>query len=387
MMLANHPAGTESGDELGEAIMDASATAKNPAPTLRELRVRAVRVPMKEPHQTASGAVAESPLVLTDATFDNGVVGHSMVFTYTPMALKPVAELIRNFEALVKGEPLAPVEIEQKLARRFRLLGTQGLVGIALAAIDMAWWDALARSHGLSLVRMLGGVERPVQAYGAVGYDGVEHSARVAEDWAKRGFTGVKAKIGYPTVQEDVAVIRAMKRAVGDGVAIMVDYNQCLTPVEAVQRMRVLDGEGLTWVEEPTLAHDYAGHAFVAREAATPIQCGENWWGPLDLQHAIDAQASDYVMPDVMKIGGVTGWLRASALAQARGIRVSNHLWPEISAQLLCVTPTAHWLEYAPWWNPILEEPLAIENGVANVAGAMGTGVAWNESAVQRFTV
>ena len=386
-MLANHPAEAESGDELWEAIMDASATAKNPAPTLRELRVRAVRVPMKEPHQTASGAVAESPLVLTDATFDNGVVGHSMVFTYTPMALKPVAELIRNFEVLVKGEPLAPAEIEQKLARRFRLLGTQGLVGIALAAIDMALWDALARSHGLSLVRLLGGIEKPVQAYGAVGYDGVQRSAQVAEDWAKRGFTGVKAKIGYPTVQEDVAVIRAMKRAVGDGVAIMVDYNQCLTPVEAVQRMRVLDGEGLTWVEEPTLAHDYAGHAFVAREAATPIQCGENWWGPLDLQHAIDAQASDYVMPDVMKIGGVTGWLRASALAQARGIRVSNHLWPEISAQLLCVTPTAHWLEYAPWWNPILEEPLAIENGVANVAGAMGTGVAWNESAVQRFTV
>jgi mandelate racemase len=387
MMAASRPAEAESGEEFLEATMEAPATATNRLPKLRELRVRAVRVPMKEPHQTASGAVAESPLVLTDATFDDGVVGHSMVFTYTPMALKPVAELIRNFEPLVKGESLAPAEIEQKLARRFRLLGTQGLVGIALAAIDMALWDALARSHGTSLVRLLGGVEKPVQAYGAVGYDGVERSARVALDWAKRGFTGVKAKIGYPTVQEDVAVIRAMKSAVGDKVSIMVDYNQCLTPVEAVQRMRVLDSEGLTWVEEPTLAHDYAGHALVAREAATPIQCGENWWGPLDLQHAIDAQASDYVMPDVMKIGGVTGWLRAAALAQARGIRVSNHLWPEISAQLLCVTPTAHWLEYADWWNPIVEEPLSIANGVANVAGAMGTGVAWNESAVERFAV
>ena len=367
--------------------MEKVAAANSPAPALRELRVRAVRVPMREPHQTASGAVAESPLVLTDATFDNGVVGHSMVFTYTPMALKPVAELVRNFEALVKGEPLAPAEIEQKLARRFRLLGTQGLVGIALAAIDMAFWDALARSHRTSLLRLLGGAEKPVKAYGAVGYDGVERSARVAEDWAKRGFTGVKAKIGYPTVEEDVAVVRAMRSAVGDGVAIMVDYNQCLTPAEAVQRMRVLDGEGLTWVEEPTLAHDYAGHALVAREAATPIQCGENWWGTLDMQHAIDAQASDFVMPDVMKIGGVTGWLRAAALAQARGIRMSNHLWPEISAQLLCVTPTAHWLEYADWWNPVVAEPLSIENGDAILAGVAGTGVAWNESAVQRLAV
>ena len=87
-------------------------------------------------------------------------------------------------------------------------------------------------------------------------------------------------------------------------------------------------------------------------------------------------------MPDVMKIGGVTGWLRAAAIAQAQGIRVSNHLWPEISAQLLCVTPTAHWLEYADWWNPILREPLVVEKGMANVTGALGTGVAWNEAAV-----
>ena len=356
-------------------------------PRIQSLRVRSVRVPMQHPHQTASGTVSESPLVLTDATIDDGTVGHSMVFTYTPAALKPVAELLRNFEALVISEPLAPAEIAQKLIARFRLLGTQGLVGIALAAIDMALWDALARSHRTSLVRLLGGVEKPVPAYGAIGYDGVDGSARTGGDWAKRGFTGVKAKIGYPTVREDVAVIRAIRHAVGDDVAVMVDYNQSLAPAEAVQRMRVLDDEGLTWVEEPTLAHDYAGHAMVAREARTPIQCGENWWGPLDMQHAIDAQASDYMMPDVMKIGGVTGWMRAAALAATRNIRISNHLWPEISAQLLCVTPTAHWLEYADWWNPVLDQPLRVENGMARVDGAAGTGVAWNESAVERYLV
>jgi len=354
-------------------------------PRIQSLHVRSVRVPMQHPHQTASGAVSESPLVLTDAIIDDGTVGHSVVFTYTPAALKPTAELIRNFEPLVKDEPLAPAATAQKLAARFRLLGTQGLVGIALAAIDMALWDALARSHDTSLVRLLGGVEKPIPAYGAVGYDGVAGSARIAEDWAKRGFTGIKAKIGYATVQEDVAVIRAMRNAVGDNVAIMVDYNQCLTPAEAIQRLRVLDDENLTWVEEPTLAHDYAGHALIARETRTPIQCGENWWGPLDMQHAIDAQASDYMMPDVMKIGGVTGWMRAAAMAQTRSIRLSNHLWPEISAQLLCATPTSHWLEYADWWNPIISQPLQIENGMANVGEATGTGVAWEESVVERW--
>lgn len=359
----------------------------NSAPKLRKLQVRTVRVPTQHPHRTSGGVISESPLVLTDAITEDGIVGHSVVFTYTLAALKPTADLILNLESLIKGDSLAPSEIEQKLSKRLRMLGVQGLVGIALAAIDMALWDALARSYSTSLVRLLGGVEKDIPAYGAVGYDGIEQSARAAEEWVRLGFKGVKAKIGYPTVQEDVAVIRAIRSAVGDGIAIMADYNQCLTPTEAVLRLRLLDQEGLTWVEEPTLAHDYAGHAVVAREAATPIQCGENWWGTLDMQHAIDAQASDLMMPDVMKIGGVTGWMRAASLAQVRGIKLSSHLWPEISAQLLCLTPTAHWLEYADWWNPIIAEPLKIQDGMAIVEGATGTGVEWNDDAVAHFLI
>jgi mandelate racemase len=217
---------------------------RDSSPTIHGFRVRAVRVPMTAPHQTVSGVITESPLVLTDVVTDTGISGHSIVFTYTPAALKPTAELIQNFEALVTGDVLAPAEIEQRLAKRFRLLGTQGLVGIALAAIDMALWDALARVHSMSLVRLLGGVEKPVRPYGAIGYDGVAGCAQAAERWATQGFTGIKAKIGYPTVQEDVAVVRAMRQAAGNDMVIMVDYNQCLTPIEAVERLRVLDDEG-----------------------------------------------------------------------------------------------------------------------------------------------
>jgi len=352
---------------------------------LKSLRVRTVRVPMEHPHQTASGTVAESPLVLIDVLSDQGVAGHGIVFTYTTAALKPTADLVRNIAGLVEGEALAPAAIEQKLARRFRLLGTQGLVGMALAGIDMALWDALARTHNVSLLALLGGVPRPVPAYGAVGYDGERESAKAAEDWARLGFTGIKAKIGYPTVAEDRAVLRAIRSAVGGSVAIMVDYNQSLTPTDAVERLRRLDDEDLAWIEEPTLAHDYQGHAYIAREIRTPVQCGENWWGVRDMQHAIEARASDYMMPDVMKIGGVTGWMRAAALGEAHGIRLSSHLWPEVSAQLLCATPTAHWLEYADWWNAVVREPLRIENGMARAEGVIGTGVEWDEGAVSRF--
>jgi mandelate racemase len=339
---------------------------------------------MREPHATASGIITESPLVLTDLITDTGITGHSIVFTYTAAALEPTAGLIRSLEGLLQGETLAPRDLEQKLARRFRLLGTQGLVGMALAAVDMALWDALARSRNTSLTRLLGGIEKPLRAYGAVGYEGARGSARVAEDWVRRGFKGVKAKIGYPDLKQDLEVIGAIRTAVGDDVAIMVDYNQSLTPTEAVRRLRVLDDLRLTWVEEPTLAHDYEGHALIAREVNVPIQCGENWWGTQDLRHALNAHATDYIMLDVMKIGGVTGWLRAASLAEIQGVPISNHLWPEISAQLLCVTPAAHWLEYADWWNIILSEPLRIENGTTIPQDIVGAGVEWNEEEVGR---
>jgi mandelate racemase len=142
-------------------------------------------------------------------------------------------------------------------------------------------------------------------------------------------------------------VIRAIRAAAGDDVAIMVDYNQCLTPADAVQRLRVLDDLGLTWIEEPTLAHDYQGHALAAR---VPIQCGENWWGTQDLRHAIDAYASDYVMFDVMKIGGVTGWMRAASLAEIHGIPVSSQ----------------------------------VECGMAIPPDTVGSGVEWNANGINR---
>jgi len=354
---------------------------------IRELRVRAVKVPMAEPHRTASGTITESPLVLTDVLTDGGVVGHSYVFCYAALALKPVALLVKGLEPLIAGQPLAPLAIGELLAQRFRLLGPQGLTGIAMAAIDMAVWDALARAHGLPLARLLGGTLKPIPAYGAAGYDGAAGCARVAGEWAARGLKGIKAKIGYPDVREDIEVVRAMRGAAGDGVALMVDYNQSLAPADAIERGRRLDDEGLTWIEEPTRADDYAGHAQIARAVRTPIQCGENWWGTHDMEKAIAAGASDYMMPDVMKIGGVTGWLRAAALGEAHGIRLSNHLFVEVSTHLLCVTPTAHWLEYAEWFNPIIAEPLRIVDGCAVPDERPGSGIEWNEEAVARYLV
>jgi mandelate racemase len=340
---------------------------------------------MVQPHRTASGEVTESPLVLTDIITSGGVTGRSIVFTYSAVLLKPTAELIANLAPLIRGDSVAPAAVEGKLASRFRLAGTQGLTGTAIAAVDMALWDALARSWNVPLATALGGTPGRIQAYGAIGYDGVRGSAETAEHWARRGLKGVKAKIGYPTVEEDVEVVRAIRAAAGPGVAIMVDYNQSLSPADAISRLRRLEGDGLTWIEEPTHSHDFAGHAAIAREIKTPIQAGENWWGKADVRQALDAGACDYLMLDAMKIGGTTGWMRAASMAGARGMRISSHLWPEWSAQMLSVTPGAHWLEYADWWNPVLKEPLRLEDGYAVASADPGSGIDWDEEAIALF--
>ena len=356
--------------------------------SIESVTVRTVRVPINPPHRTASGVVAQSPLVLVDVRCSDGLIGHAIVFTYTPIALKPVAELISGLAEIIVGEPLNPGTLNQMLLARTRLIGSQGLIGMAIAGIDMALWDAMAKHQQLPLAQLLGAAFKPVKAYGGTGYDGELETARQAEQWVKNGFTGVKAKIGYPTVAEDLRVIRAMRQAVGPDVDLMVDYNQSLSPTDAVTRLTVLDGEGLLWIEEPVLAHDYMNTAKIKDALQTPIQSGENWWGPTDMQLALQADASDYVMPDVMKIGGITGWIKAVSLAEAAGKQVSSHLWPEVSAQLLCVGTTTHRLEYVDWWNEILAVSLEVENGLCVLdPDVAGSGVTWNEAQVEQYRV
>ena len=355
--------------------------------TVRKLTARTVNVEMSRPLMTSSGVIKTCPLVLIDLQTEEGIVGHSYVFCYTPMALEPVAGLVRSLETVIRGDSVAPIAIEMKLQKHFRLLGPQGLTGMAMAGIDMAAWDALAKAAAMPLVRLLGGEARPIPAYDSLGMNGKEIGMKQAAESIASGFKALKVKIGYPDLRTDLDVIRSIRKIIGDDVELMVDYNQSLSVPEAIRRIRALDGEGLTWIEEPTLHDDFAGHAAIAREARTAIQLGENWWGPHDLAKSLAVGASDYAMPDVMKIGGVTGWLRMAAMTEAAGVPVSSHIFPEFSAHLLAVTPTCHWLEYMDLANPILEKPIRIDGGMAYIPEAPGAGVEWDEEAVRRFLV
>ncbi len=350
--------------------------------TIRKLRARAVNVPLSKPHQTAGGTVVSAPLVLIDLETDQGVTGRTYLFCYTSFAMAPVVQLVESLGALVVGDALEPLEINRKLLGRLRLLGAQGLAGMAVAGIDMAAWDGLGVAQGLPLATLLGGSPKPVAAYHSCGMGGTKGAAEDAAETAQLGFGAIKYKVGYGDVQGDLAAIARGRKA---GLNVLVDYNQSLDVTSAIARARALDGEGLVWIEEPTTADDYEGHARIAAAASTPIQIGENMWGPTDYAKAIAAGASDYIMLDVMKIGGVTGWMKAAALAEVQGMRVSSHLFPEVSAQLLSVTRTAHYLEYQDWVAPVLAQPLQIVGGMAQTGTLPGAGIAWNEDNIARW--
>ncbi len=355
---------------------------------IREIRARAVSVPLRRPLGTSAAMIRNAPLVLFDVETEEGVTGRAYAFGLS-MSTAPIRAAVPDILAAIKGERLAPVGLHARLEGRFRLFGLHGHLAIALACVDVACWDALARAAGVPLVRLLGGAPRAVPAYNSNGMSLGEPArlADEAEELLAEGFSAIKLRLGYPTLEGDLAAVRAVKRRIPASATLMTDYNQALTPAEAVRRARALDDEGVYWIEEPVRHDDYAGAAHVAHEAATPIQIGENFVGSRTMAAALAMHACDYVMPDLQRIGGVTGWLRAAALADAAGMEMSSHLFPEVSAHLLAVTPTCHWLEYVDWAAAILAEPLAVKDGYVAIPDRPGNGLEWDAAAVARYAV
>ncbi|HET9016346.1 MAG TPA: enolase C-terminal domain-like protein [Thermomicrobiaceae bacterium] len=356
-------------------------------PRVAGLQVRAVDVPLTRPIETAVGAVRSAPFVLIDLRTTEGITGSAYVFAYTTSVLGPLARLVANLEESMRREAVAPLELGWRLRQRFRLLGTPGLVGMALAGVDMAAWDVLARAAQLPLAELLGGRVRPIPAYASLRSTALTSLLAEVEEALELGFRHVKLKLGHGPLSQDLAAVDAVRRAVGDAVTILVDYNQALTVPEAVSRAAALDGRGVGWIEEPVPADDLAGAARVATAAAAPVQLGENWWGPGDVARALATGACDECMLDVMKIGGVSGWLQGAALAATAGMPLSSHTFPEFSAHLLAVSPTARFLEHLDKAAPILERPVTVEGGQVLPPPGPGAGLSWNEPAVRRYLV
>src|SRR6266849_6468360 len=263
---------------------------------VRDVAVRAVVVPLRRPLATRVGEFSRWPLLLVDVTTEQGITGRGYLAPYLTAATAGLRTMLADLGAALRCQPVSPAAAYASARGWLGLAGYQGLALAAVAGLDIALGEALARC-------------------------------------------------------------------------------------------RALDGEGLAWIEEPLRYDDLAGHARLAADLATPVMLGENFYGPRAMDDAIRARACDLVMPDLMRIGGVTGWLQAAAVADVTGLPMSSHLYPEVSGHLLRVTPTGQWLEWQDWAHPVLARPFEVRSGELHLPEVPGNGLEWDESAVAHYQV
>jgi mandelate racemase len=355
-------------------------------PTIRSVGARGVIAPISRPVKNAFGVIEAAPLVLIDVTTDQGLTGHAYIFAYSRLTLPPLVHLIQEIGRDLTGRPIAPYDLMTAMDAKFRLLGWQGLVGMAISGLDMAFWDVLGQAAGQPLAELLGGSPRPIRAYDSYGVVDPVADEKDLRRSLDQGFRGIKIKGGDGDLANDERMVKGVRALIGPDIALMLDFNQSLDPAEASRRIAQLAPYDLHWIEEPVAAENLQGHAQVRETSPISIQSGENWWFPRGFAEAIAAGASDFIMPDLMKVGGVTGWLRVAGQAEAASIPMSSHLFAEASAHMLAVTPTAHWLEVLDLARAILVEPVQIVDGAITAQGH-GLGLAWDEAAVAKYLV
>ena len=366
----------------------------DPAIEITGLRVRTLVIPLPRPLATRVGLFTEGPFLAIDLETKGGGEGRLLGFTFAKMGLDLVPRVLAELAEFSKGRTITYSGMRafhDACQKKLTLLGHEGVVQMALSMFDMVVYDALAREAGIPLYRLLGGSSRKVATYNSCGLGLLEPAAaaREAVELAGEhgGYNHVKMRLGRPTIAEDVAALKAVREAVGPDLTLSVDFNQGLQPAHALAACRAIDGLGLAWIEEPVVYDDYPLQAQLARKLSTPLQIGENFWHWRVGKAAIEMGACDCVMPDILRIGGTTGWLRLAEAAALRAIPFSSHLSPDYSVHVMTATPTADWLEFMDWGHDVLADPIVPEKGFAVPREAPGAGLEWNEARLAKVEV
>lgn len=331
-----------------------------------EIRTHRLQVPFAEPPKTGFLDLHDIDLLVVEVETRDGVVGTGH--------LHPLAGGMRTLETCVR-EMLAPLVVGADCSdpaavwERMRLAtfiqGRMGITTMAMSAIDVALWDAVGRTKGVPLWRLWGGRGDPIPAYGSGCYRGLGREGMIekARRFADQGYDAIKMQVAHVfSHDEDVANVAAMRDAMGDGVRIMVDVNQGWTPEEAAAVGPRLDPYGLEWLEEPVMADDFAGYARVADAVRTPLATGENNWGPRDLEPFFERRMAATLQPDVMR-GGYTELFEVARRAEAAGLSIAPHLFPELMSHLMASIPNGTWLEWMGWFDHLWVEPMVPAGG------------------------
>ena len=358
---------------------------------LEKITIRAVNVPLNKPVIAHLGTFEKWPFLCLDAHTNKGLIGKSYIGPYLVDQLPVIAKCIVALSKPFLNQKIKPYNFFEEGFKKISLLGYQGISIYALAALDIAFWDVYAKAANMPLACLLGSYLKPVKTYNSRGLwlIALNEIEKETNDLLENGsFNAVKVRIGRNKLKDDIYVIEKIRKIGGENLVIMSDFNQCYDYDTALKRMNELDDIGLYWFEEPINYRNFNDCAKLSSRIKTPISIGENFHGPYDLANSIKANASTYIMPDLMRIGGVSGWLKSASIAEAYNLKFSTHLFPEVSAHLMNLTPTAHWLEWVDWANPILQDTgFRVENGKYHIPDIPGTGVEWNDTNIEKYKV
>ncbi len=358
---------------------------------LEKITIRAVNVPLNKPVIAHLGTFEKWPFLCLDAHTNKGLIGKSYIGPYLVDQLPVIAKCIEALSKPFLNQKIKPYNFFEEGFKKISLLGYQGISIYALAALDIAFWDVYAKAANMPLACLLGSDLKPVKTYNSRGLwlIPLNEVEKETNDLLENGsFNAVKVRIGRNKLKDDIYVIEKIRKIGGEKLVIMSDFNQCYDYDTALKRMNELDDIGLYWFEEPINYRNFNDCAKLSSRIKTPISIGENFHGPYDLVNSIKANASTYIMPDLMRIGGVSGWLKSASIAEAYNLKFSTHLFPEVSAHLMNLTPTAHWLEWVDWANPILQDTgFRVENGKYYIPDIPGTGVEWNDTNIEKYKV
>jgi len=349
-----------------------------------------VVVPLEIPIVSAVRQADTVALILIAVQTDGGIVGHSYVQAFGVDQARAIQSLIAYLGGVLDGEdPLLILRCYQIMDRANNLLGRGGVATFALSGIDMALWDIAGKAYGAPVAALLGAAGTRVTVYQSAGLwlSAPDEVARQAGEFKDAGHTAMKMRLGRPFPGDDVEAVHLVREAVGNDTLLMADANQAWTPHRAITVARVLEQFGLYWLEEPVDHDDIDGQALVAREVTTQIATGENAYLPQGFRALVEARAADILMPDLQRVGGITGWMRVAAIAEAWKLPIASHLFPELSVHVMAASSTAGLLEYMPWAQPLMAEKLEIEDGFVSVPMRPGLGLVFDEVAIARYAV
>jgi L-alanine-DL-glutamate epimerase-like enolase superfamily enzyme len=336
--------------------------------------------------------VSHIETIVTDVVADSGLVGTGFAYTSGIGGTAVRALIEAELAPFVTGKEASPRGRWHEAWMHVHDMGGGGVSTMALATIDIALWDLLAKQAGMALVELLGRCRQRIPAY-ASGINLQKSEDELLEQvrrWKAEGYRAFKVKVGRPEIEEDVERLRRVKEITGR-LPLMVDANQGWDFAKAARAITAFEPLALHWVEEPLLSDDVEGHARLRRLVRTPIASGETVCTLQQFKDYLSRGACDFVQADIVRVGGITPYLEIAALARAFGIPIAPHFVMELSGQVLCSLPNAHILEAIEGGSfselNALVEPMPVVDGWFTPPSVPGHGIEFDREYLKRHAV